>query len=70
MLYFDRIDVSEEIDVNMTSESKECDICHNWYFLDKFQPHFWNGCHDVFMKSMNLSDIAIININCWLLLYY
>ena len=40
MLYFDRIDISEEIDVNITSESKECDICHNWYFLDKFHPHF------------------------------
>ena len=28
MLYFDRIDVSEEIDVNKTSASKECDVCH------------------------------------------
>ena len=28
MLYFDRIDISEGIDVNKTSESKECDICH------------------------------------------
>ena len=28
MLYFDRIDVSEGIDFNKTSESKECDICH------------------------------------------
>ena len=33
MLYFDRIDVSERIDVNKTSASKECDICHHWYFL-------------------------------------
>ena len=28
MLYFDRIDVSEGVDVNKTSASKECDICH------------------------------------------
>ena len=28
MLYFDRNDVFERIDVNETSESKECDICH------------------------------------------
>ena len=28
MLYFDRTDVSEGIDVNKTSASKECDICH------------------------------------------
>ena len=28
MLYCDRIDVSEGIDVNITSASKECDVCH------------------------------------------
>ena len=28
MLYFDKIDVSERIDVNKTSASKELDICH------------------------------------------
>ena len=28
MLYFDKIDVSEGIDVNKTGASKECDICH------------------------------------------
>ena len=32
MLYFDRIDISEEIDLNKTSASKECDICHYEYF--------------------------------------
>ena len=31
---YDRIDISEEIDVNKTSASKECDICHYWYFKD------------------------------------
>ena len=33
MLYFHRIDVSEVIVVNKTNASKECDICHYWYFL-------------------------------------
>ena len=28
MLYFDQIDFSVGIDVNKTSKSKECDICH------------------------------------------
>ena len=45
MLYFDRIDVPEGIDVNKASASKECDICHNWYFLNngfKFEPNVWN----------------------------
>ena len=28
MLYYDRIDVSEGIDINKRSVSKELDICH------------------------------------------
>ena len=64
VLYYDRIDVSEGVDVNKTSESKDCHICHCWYFLDKgliFQSYFCNGCHDLLMMSMNLRDIAILN---------
>ena len=67
MLYFDRIDVSEGIDVNKTSASKECNICHYWYFLNhsfKFQQNICNRCHDSLMMSMNLSDIAILNAKC------
>ena len=65
MLYYDRIDVPEGIDVNQTSASKECDICHYWYFLNysfKFQPNVCNRCHDLLMISVNLSDIAILNV--------
>ena len=32
MLEYKRIDISEEIDVNKRNLSKECDICHYWYF--------------------------------------
>ena len=32
MLYFDKINVTEGIDVNKTSASKECDVYHCWYF--------------------------------------
>ena len=67
MQYFDKIDVSEGIDVNKTSESKECNICHYWYFLYKgftFQLDVSNGCRDLLMISINLSDIAILNIKC------
>ena len=45
MLYYDRIDVSEVTDIFKISESKECGICHYWYFLNKdfkFQPNVWN----------------------------
>ena len=52
MLYYNRTDVSEGIDVNKTSASKECDVCHYWYFLNnsfKFQPNVFNRCHDLLM---------------------
>ena len=64
ILYFDRIDVSEEIDVNKTNASKECDICH-WYFFNysfKFQSYVCNRCHDLLIMSMKLSNIAFLNI--------
>ena len=32
MLEYDRIDISEGIEVNKTNLSKEYDICHYWYF--------------------------------------
>ena len=35
MLKYDRIDISEGIDINKTNASKECDICHYLYFLNK-----------------------------------
>ena len=65
MLYFDKIDVSEGIDINKTSASKECDICHYWYFLNysfKCQPNVCNRFHDLLMMSMSLSKIAILKI--------
>ena len=65
MLYFDRIDVSERIDGFKTSASKECDICHYLYFLNfsfKFQSNVCNRCHNLLMMSMNLSDIANLNV--------
>ena len=34
MLEHNRIDVSEEIDINKTNVLKECKIRHDWYFND------------------------------------
>ena len=65
MLFYDRTDVSEGIDINKTSSSKECDTCHYWYFLNKgfkIQPNVCNRSHDLLMMSTNLNDIVILNI--------
>ena len=54
MLEYDRIDISEGIDMDKTKKSKECDICHYRYFLDKnfnYEPYLCNGCYDLMQKS-------------------
>ena len=64
-MQYDRIDVSEGIDINKTDASKECMLCHYWYFkvIDyKFEPHFCNKYHDVLMSAYELKDIAILNV--------
>ena len=65
MLEYDRIDISEGIDMNKTNKSRECDICHYWYLLDKnfnYEPYLCNGCHDFMQKAKNFNDVAIVSI--------
>ena len=64
MLEYDRIDVSEGIDINKTSASKDCDICHYWSFLNKnfsYEPYLCNGCHGLIQKVMNFNDVVIVS---------
>ena len=64
MLRYQKIDVSEGIDVNKTSASKECELCHYCFFKDigfKFEEHVCNKCHDLLMIAYSLKDIAILN---------
>ena len=63
MLEYERIDIFEGINVNKTSASKECDICHFWYFKDigfRYEPYLWNGCHDLMQKAMSFNNVAIV----------
>ena len=66
MLEYNRIDVSEGIDVNKSyNKSKECNICHYWYFIDKnfnYQKYLCNGCHDLMQKVMSFSNVAIVSV--------
>ena len=65
MLYLDRIDISQGIDVNKTSASKECHIYHYWDFLNdsfKFQSKVCNRCHDLLIMSMIISIIKHKNL--------
>ena len=62
MLEYDKIDISEGIDVNKTTLSKECDICHYWCFKDigfKYENYLCNGCHDLMQKAMSFNNTAV-----------
>ena len=60
ILEYDRIDISEENDVNETS-----DVFHYWYFKAiafKYEPYLCNGCHDLMQKAMSFNNVAIVYV--------
>ena len=63
-MQYDKIDISEGIDVNKTSASKKSGLCHYWFFKDigfKFEEYVCNGCHDLLTMTNSLKDIAILS---------
>ena len=70
MFYHNKIDVSEGIDISKSNKSsKECIMCikskERMYFKDigyKYEPYFYNGCHDISMMIYKLENIAILNV--------
>ena len=63
MLEYNRIDLSEGIDVNKTSNSSVCSFCHYYYFLDinfNYQKYLCDGCHDMSMKANSMQNLAIV----------
>ena len=68
MLYYDRIDAFEDIDVNKTSGSKECIIfqyCYS-YKSFRFQSSVCKSFYDVLMMSFEYFKC----LKCWLSLPY
>ena len=65
MLVYEKIDISDGIDVNKSDESKECMLCHYWYFLDKRfsnKPYLCDLCYNMNQKCNKLRNIAFIPI--------
>ena len=64
MLYYDRIDISEGIDLAKSKHSKKCMICHYCFFQHGFsiEDYVHHGCHDLTMLSVNISNIAIVTV--------
>ena len=64
MLQYQKIDVSEGINVNEINASKECEPCHYWLFKGtgfKCEEHVCNGCHDSLTMAHSLKNIAILS---------
>ena len=64
MLIYEKIDISDGIDVDMSDKSKECMLCHYWYFLNKsfsYRPYLYDGCYNVMQKCNKLKNITIVH---------
>ena len=64
MLEYDRIDISEGIDIYKTNKYLPFNICHYWNFLDKnfsYEHNLCNGCHDLMQKAMSFKNVAIVS---------
>ena len=58
----------EEIDVNKTNLSKQCDIGHCWYFNDisfKYEKYLCNECHDLMQEDMSYNKGSAYKVNFW-----
>ena len=66
MLEYNRIDISEGIDIKKYKEtSRECSSCKFYYFLDKnfnYGPYLCDGCY-MSMKAVSMQNLTIINHN-------
>ena len=65
MIQYETIDISEGIDIIKSNKSKECMVCHYWYFKDigyKYEQYVCNGCRDLSMMVYDLNDFMILNI--------
>ena len=69
MLFYSKITESEGIDterdVVCTNEesSKQCDICHFYFFKNKnfnYHPHVCNECHGTALRAQSITDLKII----------
>ena len=64
MLYYDRIYISQGTDLTKSNNSKECMICHYWFFNHGFkvQDSVGNGCQVLIMLIIVVLFIKLANL--------
>ena len=64
MLEYDRIGISEGIDVNRHEDtSRKCNLCQYYYFINKNfnnQRYLCDGYHDMSVKALSMQYLTII----------
>ena len=63
MLEYDRIDISQGIDVDKTNKSKKCMLCHYWSFINKnfsYGSYLCDSCYNMTQKSIPFKNIDIV----------
>ena len=64
MLEYNRIDLSEGIDINKCKYIlKKCSLCKFYYFLDKnfnYRPYLCDTCYDMSLKAIIIKNLAIV----------
>ena len=65
MLEYDKIDITEGINLDKTNKSRECMFCYYWYYLNKncsYGPFTCDGCYNIVQKSTDFKNIAIVRV--------
>ena len=64
MLQYEKNDVSKRADLNKISASKECELCHYWFFKNvgfKFEKHVCNRCQDLLTMTYSSKNIPLLS---------
>ena len=65
MLVYGKFNISDGIDVDKSDKSKDCMLCHYWYFLDKnfnYGPYLCDKCYNMMQKCNKPKNIAIVHV--------
>ena len=65
MLKYDKINITEGIDVDKTNKSGKCMFCHYWYYLNKnysYSPFTCDRCYNIVQRSTDFKNIAIVHV--------
>ena len=65
MLEYERIDIADGIDVDVSDKSRKCMLCYYWYFIKKnfnYGPYLCDGCYNIMQKCNKPKNIALLHI--------